>query len=130
MPTALPLKHKLVLPGWAGDLAPDELEGLQEELFSDRALAFQWGFRPSAKRRAEDAIHRVAMHGTPDRRTHNLELVRGRIPEPPETDIESPVAEQALEAPEPEPVPVHQPVPSQNDADPGDSYQMPLFAGG
>ena len=130
MPTALPLKHKLVLPGWAGDLAPDELEDLQEELFSDRALAFQWGFRPSAKRRAEDAIHRVAMHGTPDRRTHNLELVRGRISEPPETDIESPVAEHALEAPEPEPVPVHQPVPSQNDADPGDSYQMPLFAGG
>jgi hypothetical protein len=111
-------------------LAPDELEDLQEELFSDRALAFQWGFRPSAKRRAEDAIHRVAMHGTPDRRTHNLELVRGRISEPPETDIESPVAEQALEAPEPEPVPVHQLVPSQNDADPGDSYQMPLFAGG
>ena len=130
MPTAPPLKHKLVLPGWAGHLDADELVIVQEELFSDKVLAFQWGFRPSAKRRAEDAIHRVAMHGTPDRRTHNLELVRGRISVPPETDIESPVAEQALEAPEPEPVPVHQPVPSQNDADPGDSYQMPLFAGG
>ena len=132
MPAALPLKHKLVLPGWAGDLAPDELEDLQEELFSDKVLAFQWGFRPSAKRRAEDAIHRVAMYGTPDRRTHNLELVRGRTSAPPETDIGSPVPEQALEAPEPEPAgreKKERPGSSPPETEPVGPYQMPLFAG-
>ena len=77
MPTSLPPKHKLLLPGWAGHLAPDELGIVQEELLSDKVLAFQWGFRPSTKRRAEEAIHQVAMHGAPDGRTHNLNLVAG-----------------------------------------------------
>ncbi len=44
MPAVVPLKHKLLLPGWAGDLAPDELEIVQEELLSDKVLAFRWGF--------------------------------------------------------------------------------------
>ncbi len=103
MPVALPLKHKLLLPGWAGHLAPDELENLQDELFSDKVLAFQWGFRPSAKRRAEEAIHQVAMHGAPAGRTHNLKLVRGATSGPPIPDVESPVSDTTIESPEPEP---------------------------
>ena len=132
MPTALPLKHKLVLPGWAGDLAPDELENLREELFSDKVLAFQWGFRPSAKRRAEEAIHRVAMHGAPDGRTHNLKLVRGTTSPRPTPHVEDPVLETAIEDPEPEPPKIEKkekPANSPKGAQPDSPYQMPLFAG-
>ena len=130
MPTAPPLKHKLVLPGWAGHLDADELEMVQEELFSDKALAFQWGFRPSAKRRAEEAIHQVAMHGAPDGRTHNLKLVRGAASGPPKPDVESPVIEAVMEEPEPAKIErKEKPDSSQNCAEFLDPYQMPLFAG-
>ncbi len=33
--------NRLLEPGWTGDLAPDELEFLQSELFRDKKLAFQ-----------------------------------------------------------------------------------------
>ena len=132
MPVAVPLKHKLLLPGWAGQLAPDELEIVQEELFSDKVLAFRWGFRPSAKRRAEEAIHRIAMHGAPDGRTHNLKLVRGATSGPPAPDVESPVSDTVMEAPEPEPARrerKERPGSSQVETEPVSPYQMPLFAG-
>ena len=132
MPTALPLKHKLVLPGWAGHLDPDELEIVEEELLSDKVLAFRWGFRPSAKRRAEEAIHQVAMHGTPDRGTHNLKLVRGATSGSPVPNIENLVADTAIEEPEPEPAGRETkeiPGSSQAETEPVGPYQMPLFAG-
>ncbi len=126
-PAALPLKHKLLLPGWAGDLAPNEFEIVQEELFSDKVLAFRWGFRPSAKRRAEEAIHQVAMHGAPDGRIHNLKLVRGATSGPPNPDVESPVSDTPMENPEPEPT--RRPGGSQMGAEVDIPYQLPLFAG-
>ena len=63
-------------PGWAGELAPDELEFLQVELSRDKKMAFKWGFRPGAKRRPEWAIRQVAMWGEPDRRSITIALAR------------------------------------------------------
>jgi len=127
MPVDLPLKHKLLLPGWAGNLAPDELGNLQEELLSDKVLAFRWGFRPSAKRRAEEAIHQVAMHGAPAGRIHNLKLVREATSGPPIPDVESPVSDKKMKNPEPEPT--RKPGSSQKGDEVDIPYQMPLFAG-
>ncbi len=132
MPVALPLKHKLLLPGWAGHLAPDELEVVQEELFSDKVLAFRWGFRPSAKRRAEEAIHQIAMHGAPDGRTHNLKLVRGAISGTPAPDVDSSVSDTEMGSPEPEPARrerKERPGSTQVETELVNPYQLPLFAG-
>ena len=127
MPVAISLMHKLLLPGWAGHLAPDELENLLEELHSDKVLAFQWGFRPSAKRRAEEAIHQVAMHGAPAGRIPNLKLVRGATSGPSLPDVESPVSDTTMEIPEPEPA--RTPVSPRKGDDVDIPFQMPLFAG-
>ena len=70
---------RLLEPGWAGDLAPDELEFLQAELFRDKKLGFQWGFRLSAKRRPEWAIPQVAMWGDSASRTPNMVLTRQQL---------------------------------------------------
>ena len=126
MPVAISLMHKLLLPGWAGHLAPDELENLLEELHSDKVLAFQWGFRPSAKRRAEEAIHQVAMHGAPAGRIHNLKLVRGATSGPSIPEVESPVSDTTMENPEPEPV--RTPGSLQKGVEVDIAYQIPLFA--
>ena len=67
---------RLLEPGWAGELAPDELEYLLAELHQDKQLAFKWGFRPGAKRRPEWAIRQVAMWGEPDSRRSNVALAR------------------------------------------------------
>ena len=72
---------RLLEPGWAGDLAPDELEVLQAELFRDKKLAFHWGFRPGAKRRPAWSIGQVAMWGDPNRRATNVSLARRRLPD-------------------------------------------------
>ena len=71
---------RMLEPGWAGELAPDELEFVQAELHRDKKLAFKWGFRPGAKRRPEWAIRQVAMWGDPDSRTTNVALARRQIP--------------------------------------------------
>ena len=71
--------YRLFEPGWAGELAPDELEFLQAELVRAKKLAFQWGFRPGAKRRPEWAIRNVAMWGDPDSRAANMALARNAI---------------------------------------------------
>ncbi len=72
---------RLLEPGWAGELAPDELEFIQGELAADKKLAFKWGFRPGAKRRPEWAMRQVAMAGDPDRRAANVALARRRLPD-------------------------------------------------
>ena len=73
-------KPRLLEPGWAGELAPDELEFLQAELSRDKKLAFQWGFRPGAKRRPEWAIRKVPFYGDPDRRATKAGLARRKLP--------------------------------------------------
>ena len=47
------MDYRLLEPGWAGEIAPDELEFLQEELARDKAVAFAWGFQPAKKSSTE-----------------------------------------------------------------------------
>ena len=68
--------YRLLEPGWASELGPDELEFLLAELSRDKKLAFKWGFRASKKRPPEWAVRQVAMLGNPDNRKANAELTR------------------------------------------------------
>ena len=71
--------HRLLTPGWPGELGPDEFDFLHGELLKDRQLSFTWGFRPVTKRRPQWAIRSVAMHGSPDDRKLNMGLARNAI---------------------------------------------------
>ena len=68
--------YRLLVPGWAGELSPDEYDYLQGELSTDNKLAYNWGFAPSKKRRPDWAVRQVALAGNPNSRTENLALVR------------------------------------------------------
>ncbi len=70
------LNHKLVEPGWAGELTEEELAYTQPQLFEKPELAKLWGFRPGMKTRSEQAIRRVALHGDPENRSLNRQLAR------------------------------------------------------
>jgi hypothetical protein len=70
-------RDKLFEPGWAGELMPEEIERLQQALHRDPDLSFWWGYRRKAKRRPVDSIKRVALHGSPESRSHNVSLARG-----------------------------------------------------
>ncbi len=70
------LNHKLVEPGWAGELTDEELAHIQPQLFKKPELAKLWGFRPGMKTRSEQAIRRVALHGDPENRSLNRTLAR------------------------------------------------------
>jgi hypothetical protein len=69
---------KLLEPGWAGSLDPDEISHIQEKLRSDPALAYWWGFKPGQRSRSVSAIERVAMYGSPEVRAENVKLTRVR----------------------------------------------------
>jgi len=56
-------KQKLLEPGWAGELDPDELAYLKSQLRRSPSLRRRWGFRPSAKRLSEGRIRAVARNG-------------------------------------------------------------------
>ena len=73
MPTGDP---RLLEPGWAGQIDDEELDFIRDTLFRDSKPARLWGFRPSQKTRANEAIRRVALHGDPNRTVHNRELAR------------------------------------------------------
>ena len=75
---ACTVDSRLLEPGWAGELADDELAYIQGELLADDKLSYQWGFAPSLKTRPLEAIRRVAMDGDPERRSVNLPLARPR----------------------------------------------------
>ena len=74
--TRIDLNHKLVEPGWAGELTDEELTYIQKRVFEEPMLAKLWGFRPSMKTRSELAIRRVAAHGDPEDRSLNRKLAR------------------------------------------------------
>ena len=42
-------RKRLLEPGWAGELSPDELAYIKAELRQSASLRRRWGFRPSAK---------------------------------------------------------------------------------
>ena len=79
----LRIDQRILEPGWAGDLAPDEFDHLQAELLRDKKLAFAWGFQPARKRRPEWAIRQVAMWGDPEVRATNMGLARSQLPPTP-----------------------------------------------
>ena len=58
---------KLLEPGWAGELTPDELAYVKSQLRQSRSLRRRWGFRPSAKKLSESRIRAVARHGRANR---------------------------------------------------------------
>ncbi len=56
-------KKKLIQPGWAGELSPDEFAYVKYQLRQSPSLKRRWGFRPSAKRFSESRIRAVARNG-------------------------------------------------------------------
>lgn len=78
----LKIDPRILEPGFAGELAPDEFEYIVKELLRDKKLSFAWGFQPGKKRRAEWAVRSVAEFGDPDNRKTNMGLAR--IPRNPE----------------------------------------------
>jgi|GEM_PF-2996943 len=57
------LNHKLLIPGWAGYLAPDELEFVKAKLKADRYLRAKWGMGRGKGRLSEEKIRLVALDG-------------------------------------------------------------------
>ena len=56
-------QKKLLEPGWAGELSPDEFAHIRSQLQQSSSLRRRWGFRPSAKRLSEGRIRAVARKG-------------------------------------------------------------------
>jgi len=56
-------RKKLLVPGWAGELNPDEFAYIKSQLKQSPSLKRRWGFRPSAKRLSESRIRTVARNG-------------------------------------------------------------------
>jgi len=57
------MDDRLLEPGWAGDLSPEEFKYVKSELKKSPSLKRKWGFRPSAKRLSEGRIRAVARNG-------------------------------------------------------------------
>jgi len=68
--------YRLLEPGFAGELGPDEVEYIRDQLVRDKRLARLWGFKPSSKRRPEQAIRALALQRDPSSGRINAELVR------------------------------------------------------
>ncbi len=90
--------RRLRQPGWAGDLAPDELAFLEDRLERDKRLAVKWAFPPGAKPRPEGVIRRVAMHGDPNNRRLNLKLARQACAEITQRDANIPAPKSRRKA--------------------------------
>lgn len=55
--------HRLLEPGFAGELSPNEFNYLKSELKQQASLRRKWGFHPSARRLNEKRIRAVARDG-------------------------------------------------------------------
>ena len=73
--------ERLLIPGWGGELGPDEFEYILESLLRDKKLSFSWGFQPAKRRRQEWAIKQIAEWGDSERRAINMALARQRLPD-------------------------------------------------
>ena len=73
------MDRRLLTPGWAGELAPDEFEFVHTTLLKNKKLSYAWGFRPGMKSRYEWSIRQVARWGDPDSRSTNYRLARLQI---------------------------------------------------
>ena len=72
------MDNDLLIPGHAGDLAPDELTFIKIELKKSSSLRRIWGFRPTGKQLNDDYIRYVAMNGVPENRKSLLASLRKR----------------------------------------------------
>jgi hypothetical protein len=70
--------YRLLEPGWAGELEDDQVAYIRTALHDDPDLAYQWGFKRSAKRFSSDVIRRVALKGDANHRMINVHLVKGQ----------------------------------------------------
>ena len=70
--------YRLLEPGWAGELEDDQVAYIRTALHDDPDLAYQWGFKRSAKRFSSDVIRRVALKGDANHRMVNVHLVKGQ----------------------------------------------------
>ena len=66
----------LLVPGYAGALAPDELERIRGALRKDRELSYQWGWQRGRRTFPPHLVQLIAMHGDMESRTHNSRLLR------------------------------------------------------
>jgi hypothetical protein len=62
-PSLLAWLSKLLKPGWAGELSPEEFAYIKAELRHSSSLRRRWGFRPSARRFSESRIREIAREG-------------------------------------------------------------------
>ena len=68
-------KKKLLIPGWAGEIKPFELDYIKSQLRASPSLKRRWGFKPSAKRLPEKRIRAMARDGlSPKIKTERLVL--------------------------------------------------------
>ena len=58
-----PYDTRLLEPGYAGELSPDEYRYIKSELQQSASLRRKWGFRPSAKKLSEKHVRAVARRG-------------------------------------------------------------------
>jgi len=56
-------QKKLLEPGWAGELSPEEFAYIKSQLRQSPSLKRRWRFRPSAKRLSESRIRSIAKNG-------------------------------------------------------------------
>lgn len=73
-------RKKLLDPGWAGELSPDELAHIKSQLKQSASLKRRWGFRPSARRFLEANIRAVARNGlSPNDKSVLASVINKRI---------------------------------------------------
>ena len=56
-------RRKLLIPGWAGDLSPEELAFIKDALKKDRRLRSKWAMGRRHGRVNDNKIRKVAMFG-------------------------------------------------------------------
>ena len=56
-------KEKLLIPGWAGEIKPFELDYIKSQLRASPSLKRRWGFKPRAKRLPKKRIRAIARDG-------------------------------------------------------------------
>ena len=71
-------RKKLLIPGWASELLPDEFAYVKAELLKSPSLRRCWGFRPSAKRLSQSRIRAVAGDGISANKRRFLALAEKR----------------------------------------------------
>ena len=66
----------ILIPGYPGDLAPDEMAYLRDALRRDPELRYRSGFTRGRKTFPEVALREIAMHGDAEVRGINVAIVR------------------------------------------------------